>query len=143
MGNKIYPYLSFSGNCKEAMTFYQKCFGGKLSFQTVGGSPVPEKMPAKMKRCILHSELRSKNLVLMGSDMVEERGLLKGNAVSLILSFSSEKEIERCFNNLVKGGEATQPLQITFRGALFGGLTDKFGNHWLLHFDNRLKTWSK
>ena len=30
-------------------------------------------------------------------------------------------------------------LENTFWGALFGGLTDRFGNHWLLHFDKNGK----
>lgn len=125
------------------MKFYQQCLGGKLRFQTIGDSPVPGKMPVKMKQCILHAELRSKNIVLAGSDMVDETGLRKGNNVSLLLFCHSEKGIRTCYNKLVKDGEATHPLQISFRGALFGGLTDKFGNHWLLHFDKRLNIMNK
>lgn len=136
----VNPYLTFNGNCLEAMEFYQECLGGKLSFQTVADSPVSAKMPAKMKNCILHSELRSENLVLMGSDMPEEKGLVKGNTVSLILSFSNEAEIKSCYNKLVKGGRATHPIVLNFHGALFGCLIDKFGNRWLLNFDKRSMT---
>ena len=128
-------YITFSGNCREAMTFYKKCLGGKLSFQTVGESPLSEKMPEKMKACILHSALTNGNLLLMGSDMVSEIGLIKGNAVSLTLNCNSEKEIRSCYKKLSADGQATHPLKETFWGALFGGLTDKYGNYWLLGFD--------
>jgi PhnB protein len=72
----------------------------------------------------------------MASDMVSEHGLLKGNAVSLMLNCSSEDEINTFYANLSKGGKATHPLENSFWGALFGDLTDKYGNHWLLHYDN-------
>lgn len=128
----INAYLTFSGNCREAMTFYHKCLGGELSFQTVGESPLSEKMPEKMKNCILHSTLSNGCLLLMGSDMVSEKGLLKGNTVSLTLNCSSEKEIRTVYKSLSRGGEQTHPLENTFWGALLGGITDKFGNNWLL-----------
>lgn len=130
----IQAYLTFDGNCREAMTFYQKCLGGKLSFQTLGESPLSERMPRKMKDCILHSTLSNGTLVLMGSDMVSENGLIKGNAVSLTLNCVTEKEIRSCYKKLSAGGVATHPLEVSFRGALFGGLTDKYGNHWLLNY---------
>jgi PhnB protein len=91
-----------------------------------------------MKKSILHSTLTKGNLVLMGSDMVGEKGLLKGNAVSLMLNCSSEEEIKSCYKKLSKGGEATHPLENTFWGALFGDLVDKYGNHWLLNFETHL-----
>ena len=96
-----------------------------------------EKLPAKMKKSILHSTLTKNVLVLMASDMVSESGLIKGNSISLMLNCSSEKEIQSLYKKLSNGGKATHPLENTFWGALFGGLTDKYGNQWLLHFDNR------
>jgi PhnB protein len=131
----INSYLTFNGNCREAMTFYKKCLGGDLTFQTVGESPLSEKMPEKMKGCILHCTLTNGSLLLMGSDMVGENGLIKGNAVSLILNCSSETEIRSCYKKLSVGGRATHPLEDSFWGALFGGLTDKYGNIWMLNYN--------
>lgn len=131
----INSYLTFSGNCREAMAFYKECLGGELVLQTIGESPLSDKMPEEMKECILHATLTKGDLILMGSDMVSEQGRIKGNAVSLMLNCSSEEEIKRLYQKLALGGKATHPLEITFWGALFGDLTDKFGNNWLLHFD--------
>ena len=139
MMTRINSYLTFSGNCREAMTFYKECLGGTLSLQTIGESPLSGKMPAKMKEYILHSTLVKDELLLMGSDMVSENGLIKGNAVSLMLNCSSEEEIKNCFEKLSSGGKKDHPLENSFWGALFGDLTDKFGNHWLLHFDKTQK----
>ncbi|HWZ21759.1 MAG TPA: hypothetical protein VNW06_03850, partial [Cytophagaceae bacterium] len=75
----IHSYLTFNGNCREAMVFYKNCLGGELYLQTIGESPVAEKMPEKIKNYILHSTLTKDSFVLMASDMVEEKGLIKGN----------------------------------------------------------------
>jgi PhnB protein len=135
----IISYLTFNGNCREAMTFYQKCLGGELTLQTIGDSPLAGKMPGKMKDCILHATLSNGNLLLMGSDMVPENGLIKGNSVSLTLACGSEKEIKTCYKNLAAGGISSHPLENSFWGALFGGLTDKYGVSWLLNY-TRVKT---
>jgi PhnB protein len=131
---QIDSYLTFSGNCREAMTFYKECLGGKLVFQTVGDAPLSEKMPKKMKDCILQATLKKGALILMSSDMVPESGLVKGNSVSLFLNCNSVEEIKTFYKKLSKGGKADHPLEETFWGALFGDLTDKFGNHWLLNY---------
>ena len=130
----IRSYLTFNGNCRQAMTFYKECLGGELSLQTVGESPLSKKMPPKMQNAILHGTLTRGDLVLMASDLVSENGLEKGNTVSLMLSCESEKEIRDCYKRLSRSGRQTHPLEITFWGALFGDLTDQFGNHWLLHY---------
>lgn len=134
MNTQIQTYLTFNGNCREAMGFYKDCLGGELTFQTIGESPLSDKMPPKMKEYILHATLTKGNLILMGSDMVPQSGLVKGNAVSLSLNCSSEEEINTFYRKLSEGGTADHAIEVSFWGALFGDLTDKYGNHWLLNF---------
>jgi PhnB protein len=134
MMTQISSYLTFSGNCREAMNFYKDCLGGELSFQTIGESPLADKMPAAMKDFILHSTLTKANLVLMGSDMVGDQGLIRGNAVSMAINCSSEEEIQRFYEKLSAGGTKDHALEQSFWGATFGDLTDKYGNHWLLNY---------
>jgi PhnB protein len=129
----INSYLTFNGNCREAMNFYQECLGGELYFQTIGESPMADKMPSKMKESILHSTLTSGDVRIQASDMGND-GLIRGNNVSLMLNCSSENEIRTTYEKLASGGEATHPLEDTFWGSLFGGLTDKFEIRWILHF---------
>jgi PhnB protein len=135
MTTQINSYLTFNGNCREAMTFYQKCLGGELRFQTIGESPLSKKMPKKMKDCILHSTLEKGNLIVMGSDMVSENGLVKGNNISLSLNCSSEEEIKKYYAKLSEDGTINYSLEDNFWGSIFGNLTDKFGNHWILNFN--------
>ena len=133
----LHSYLTFSGNCREAMTFYQDCLGGELSFQTIGESPLPPGLPAHMKNYLVHASLCRNGFVLMASDMVGEQGLVKGNAVSMMLQCSSPEEIRTCYEKLSRDGQAAQALEPTYWGGLSGDLTDKFGNHWLLHYQGR------
>lgn len=131
----IHTYLTFNGNCREAMMFYKNCLGGELVLQTIGESPMSEGIPAFMKPFILHSSLKKGALVLTGSDMVPENGLTSGNTVSLLLNCNSEEEARTFYSRLSVDGNATHPLENTFWGALFGSLTDKFGHHWLINFE--------
>ena len=131
---RIDVYLTFNGNCREAMTFYQACLGGELSLQTLGESPMAEYIPIKMRKSVLHATLICKDLVMMASDMVPEEGLIKGNSVSLCLTCQSEEEIRTFYEKLSEDGESTYPLHATVGEALFGNLIDKYGNYWLLNY---------
>ncbi|TBO40981.1 VOC family protein [Pedobacter kyonggii] len=131
----INSYLTFNGNCREAMTFYQDCLGGELTFETIGESVIVDKMPNIMKRSIMRAILAKDDLVIMATDMVEERGLIKGNSISMMLNCNSEEEAQTFYRKLSAGGKASHPLQETLWGALFGDLTDRFGNNWLINYD--------
>jgi len=135
---QLYPYLTFSGNCQEAMKFYKKCLGGKLTLQTIGKSPMENKFPGAMKKYVLHAALETKNFIMMASDMTPEPHLNKGNANSLLINCNSEKEIHTVFTNLSAGGLVNHSLKINNNGALFGDFKDKFGNNWILNFNRKI-----
>jgi PhnB protein len=134
----INSYLTFNGNCREAMTFYRDCLGGELTLETIGESDLADKMPNSMRKSIMHAVLAKDDLVIMATDMVEERGLIKGNSISMMLNCNSEEEAKSFYRKLSFGGKASHPLQETFWGALFGDLTDRFGNNWLINYDKNL-----
>lgn len=139
----INTYLTFGGNCREAMTFYQDCLGGELTLQTVGETPIGKKMSPQMKDYILHATLIKGALVLQATDMVPQSGLIIGNAVSLSLDCSNEEEIKNYYKKLSAQGKANHPLEDTFWGAICGDLTDKYGNHWLLNCHNMKSTYNE
>lgn len=122
-------YLTFNGNCREAMSFYQSCLGGDLDMQSVEDSPMAEQWPEAVQKNILHASLTNGQLVLSGSDMGSE-GLIKGTTISLALACSSEEEIESLFKNLSQQGKVTHPLHKFYDGTI-GALTDKYGMNWL------------
>jgi PhnB protein len=133
---QINAYVNFSGNCREAMTFYKESLGGELTLQTVGGSPIESQCPAAMKDQVLHSTLvKNGTLLLMGSDMAGPEGIISGNNIALSVNCSSEKEINEFFLRLSASGKIIDPLKEQFWGAIFGVLTDKFGIRWMFNYD--------
>jgi PhnB protein len=136
---QINAYLNFTGNCREAMSFYNTCIGGELSMQTVAGSPAEAQCPDSMKDHILHSSLTKDNLVLMGSDMSGPEGITKGNNIALSLNCSNAEEISSFFSSLSTGGEIIHPLTEEFWGATFGVFNDKFGIRWMLNYDKNIQ----
>ncbi|MCB0727869.1 MAG: VOC family protein [Ignavibacteriae bacterium] len=135
---QINAYLTFDGNCREAMTFYHRCLGGYLEIIPFEGSPMAKTMPEEMLHQVMHANIRKEQLVLMASDGGGMKGqLVKGNTINLSLNCSSDEEIEEYFNKLSEGGKITMPLAEQFWGAKFGMLTDKFGIDWMLNYDHK------
>ncbi len=130
---QISPYLTFRGNCREAMSFYQSCFGGALSIQTVEESPIAKHLPKELKDYVLQSTLCNEGLSMQGSDMVAEEGLFHGNRISLSIESNNIQEIKSLYQKLSEGGTQNEPLTYNYWGILLGEVTDKFGTRWMLH----------
>jgi PhnB protein len=130
---QLNSFLVFNGNCREAMQFYQKCFEGKLSLNTVRGSPTAAQMPPEMQDKILFASLIGDTITLMGSDMVDAAGYQHGNTLSLCLVCQSKEEIERLFANLSEGGLIRSSLKKEFFGT-FGAVIDKYGFNWMFMY---------
>jgi len=145
----IHPYLSFNGNCREAMDFYKKCLGGELNVMTFEGSPCP--VPKEYKDKVMHSSLTlNGKTMLMASDCPTKKSDEKGadnqscgqegsggvfGDIALSVDCVDETDIRRNFEALSSGGTVTMPLADQFWGALFGMLTDKYGVRWMFNYD--------
>lgn len=127
----INGYITFNGNCREAMAFYRECFGGELTFETVKGSPMESHWPREVHDNILHATLSNGKLTLLGSDMVEPEGIKTGNNITLALICETEDEIESFFQKLSVEGNIKYPLHNFYSGKI-GGLKDKYGISWFL-----------
>lgn len=129
------PYLTFDGNCCEAMTFYQECFGGELNLQTIAETPIADQCTAGMQDQIMHSMLANGDFVLMVTDMTQADELITGNDMAISLNFDNEEEIKQCFSTLSDDGNIIDPLEEKSWGALFGVVQDKFGTVWMMNFN--------
>jgi PhnB protein len=134
---QISPYLTFNGNCAEAMNFYKEVFGGELMMQTFGQAPMESSEECKDR--IMHAQLTSGELILMASDSMPEHPITAGSNVTLSVQSKSKEEQEKYFNKLAESGQVTMPLADTFWGAYFGMLTDKFGMHWMFNTEHKQK----
>ena len=129
----VTTYLNFNGNCRQAMTFYQQCFGVELQLipiQDAQGKPSTDPSAG-----ILHARLsRGGTPILMASDTPAGESL-QGNNFSVSIDCESLDEMESYFQALSQGGKVRLPLGDMFWGARFGMLTDQFGIQWMFNYD--------
>src|SRR5271165_98601 len=124
------PYLSFTGNCEEAFTFYASVLGGKVEgMNRFAGSPMESEVPAGFKNKIMHGSITSPLGALMGADSA--RPLDDGNRISLSIA-PPAGDAQRIFDQFADGGEIIMPLQEVFWGGKFGMVCDRYGFNWML-----------
>ncbi|MFC4870284.1 hypothetical protein [Negadavirga shengliensis] len=73
-------FITFSGNCKRALTYYQTCFGGTLRFETF-----EEELQGYAEIPVVSGSLVSDSIVIYGSDLVHNEGRILGNYMSIFL----------------------------------------------------------
>lgn len=132
---QINPWLSFNGDCRQAMLFYQQCLGGDLTLQTIADTAIAQHYPASVQGLVMYSMLVKGDWVLMGSDITGMDRCSDGNNITLALHSDSEKEIRDLYKNLSDGGVVMQALSEKPWGALFGAITDRFGKRWMFNCD--------
>ena len=134
-GQQVQPYLFFDGRCEEAIDFYKKALGAKVDMMMRfkdSPEPVPPGMcPPGSDDKVMHAALRIGDTVVMASDgMAGGKPEFKG--FSLSVSTPNEKEADRLFAALGKGGKVTMPMSKTFFSPRFGMVSDKFGVGWMV-----------
>jgi PhnB protein len=132
MKNSIIAYLSFNGNAREALEFYQSCIGGELAIDTIGSGPMAEHYPADAHNLVMHGQLTKGGVNLMASDMGGNE-ITVGNNVSMMLFCDTYADARSCFEKLSQGGHVSHPISDAFWGGIFGHLTDKYGFTWMVH----------
>jgi PhnB protein len=135
---RVLPYLTFNGNCEEALKFYAGVFGGETEIMRFGemssgdGPPVSEVWSQK----VMHASLAfGGGAVLYLSDTWEGSSVSHGDGVTVHVDMDSEEDLRRVFSALSPGGTVTMPVDRMFWGAVYGSLVDKFGINWGLHFE--------
>jgi PhnB protein len=125
------PYLLFNGTCREAMEFYQSCFGGELTLTKVKDSPAKDQMPAIQQEKVLNARLKKGSLEISASDWLAlDETPVRGNTVCLFLSGGTPTELKELFEKLSAGADVTDPLKPMFFGT-YGALNDRFGVRWM------------
>ncbi|MGE8290172.1 MAG: glyoxalase [Sphingobacterium sp.] len=117
-------FITFSGNCRKALTFYQSCFGGSLDFDRLD-----KKINGYAELPIVSASLTSPNVVIYGSDLVHDDGRKIGNYLSVFLPCA----------NVVDRGQLITKLAAE-RQAVLGNnetdqlveVTDIFDVRWIL-----------
>ena len=134
------PYLTFQGNCREAMTFYADLLGGTLT-QIMPCSEVPPgefEVPEGKADWIMHSAVEFDRGMLMGADDIMG-GTSAMQGASVMVSLPTTEAGQRVFDRLAEGGAVQLPYQKTFWSPGFGMLRDRFGIAWMVTTDQPLE----
>jgi PhnB protein len=131
-------YLTFDGNCRQAMQFYAKCLKAELqvmSFGDMAGSQGPQHLPPGAENRVMHSRLSNTPALIMGSDTMPGMPFQQGNNFSINIDCESVHEAEWLFKAFSENGKITMPIAETFWAERFGMLVDQFGIPWMFNFE--------
>jgi PhnB protein len=137
---KIHPYLNFGNRTEEAVRFYEKALGGKLTeIHRFGSMPQQDgfELTPEQKNLVMHVGLELPDgQMIMASDTIAGMGprRIEGNNISISVHPRSRSEADRIFNALSQGGTITMPIADQFWGDYFGSLTDRFGINWMVNY---------
>lgn len=132
-------YLTFNGNCLEAVEFYAEVFETEnphiMTFGEI--TPNPEyPLPEEAKNLIMHTRLAIDGSNVMFSDTFPGSPFTIGNNISLAYhSFEADK-LQLVYDKLKEGGTVVMELQETFWAKLYGQVTDKFGVIWQFNLNS-------
>lgn len=109
-------FITFSGNCRKALTYYQKCFGGTLRFETF-----EQKLPGYVELPVIIGSLVSDSIIIYGSDLVHNEGRTLGNYMSIFLSCTNthnrkeliEKLIANKKDRFIKNDDDQKLIEVT------------------------------
>src|SRR5690606_24690976 len=97
-------FITFSGNCKQALTFYQTCFGGLLQFQTF------ENEIQGYVELVVSGSLVSDQIIIHGSDLVYNEGRKIGNYISIYLHCDNTDDRRELIKKL-ESGRRSPPIR--------------------------------
>ncbi|MGW0911046.1 VOC family protein [Streptomyces sp. NPDC002784] len=131
MASRLNPYLTFAGDARQAMEFYQEVFGGTLDLNSYGDLGQTD---APMADKIMHGMLETPGgFTLMGADNPPGTEKHTENNFSVSLSGDDEAELRGYWEKLSEGGQVAVPLEKQMWGDVFGMCTDRFGVPWMVN----------
>ncbi|WP_053718405.1 VOC family protein [Saccharothrix sp. NRRL B-16348] len=131
MTSRLNPYISFAGNAREAMEYYESVFGGTLRLNTFGEFGQADAPEADK---IMHGMLEtSSGYTLMGADTPPGMPHNPGDNITVSLSGDDVDELRGYFEKLSDGGTVTVPLEKQMWGDEFGACQDRFGIYWMVN----------
>ncbi|HJR66272.1 MAG TPA: VOC family protein [Gemmatimonadaceae bacterium] len=128
---KLYTYLNYGGNCRQAFEFYVEHLGGRITSLATHGELPEANVPPDWKDAVLHARMEIGETMLLGADIPPDRFQPMRSAY-LTLMVDSIDEAERIYKLLTEGGQIFMPIEETFFAHRFAMLRDRFGTSWML-----------
>ncbi|MFE9134486.1 VOC family protein [Streptomyces sp. NPDC007355] len=137
MPSRLNPYISYDGDARRAMEFYQDVFGGTLALHTFGESGGVEAGDAAAGK-IMHAMLETDSgFTLMAGDVPPGMEHRPGNDIAVSLSGEDAAELRGYWDRLSADGTVSVPLEKQMWGDVFGMCTDRFGITWMVNISER------
>jgi PhnB protein len=129
------PYIFFSGDAREALSFYAGVFGGETELHTFaefGRSDGPDD-------AIAHGFLVDAPVALYGADVAGDEPAFRAQGLMLsLLGTADPVTLRGWFTRLADGGRIVDDLQVRQWGASDGQVIDRYGVHWLIGFEGEV-----
>lgn len=130
MASRLNPYISFNGNAREAMEYYQSIFGGTLSLNTFGEFGGDGDGADKIMHGMLETD---QGYALMGADTPPGMPYNPGDNITVSLSGDDGDVLRAYWEKLSGSGTVSVPLEKQMWGDEFGACVDKFGISWMVN----------
>ena len=127
MATAAIPYITFAGNAREALNFYQSVFGGKVEISTFGDFNVPG-APADG---VMHGALTTDEFAVYGSDAMATGELGEAARIRIAIAGDDLESAGSTFDGLSQGGKVITPLEKQVWGDTYGEVVDQYGISWL------------
>ena len=129
-------YLSFDGNCEEAMLYYKSIFNGEFQAIMRYSDGPPEYSKPEIENKIMHVTMTfGSNCEIKASDSFHIP-LNKGNNFHVSIVADNVENASSYFKGLSENGQITMPFNDAFWGGKFGSVIDKFGVQWMISSPN-------
>jgi PhnB protein len=134
MPSRLNPYISFNGNAREALEFYQSVLGGDLAVNTFGEFGQSGGEHEAVADQIMHGQLENTaGYTIMAADTPPGMDYTPGTNFAVSLSGDDNDELRGYWEKLSQGGTVMVPLEKQMWGDEFGMCADKFGVTWMVN----------
>jgi len=129
---KVQPYVFFDGKCDEALEFYKRALGAKVTaLMRWKEAPDQSMVTPGHENKVMHSSFQVGETEILASDG-GCMGIPSFQGFSLTITAANDAEAKRLFTALAEGGKIQMPLEKSFFASSFGIAADKFGVGWMV-----------
>ncbi len=146
---EVIPYLSFSGNCEEALNTYIKAFGGEIHYMSRWTEETFDITPEQIGK-VMHVGFSIGGTRMAAGDDFNGSGV--NTDIKLMVHMDSEEEALHTISVLAESGSVLSPLKPHPKpddGGCGSVIKDRFGFTWIITCPNpakkkgRIKYWRK
>lgn len=135
MSISVIPYLSFEGDCEDAIHLYTGIFGGEILFLS-HWSKLNTSDPEKFGK-IMHVEFLAGDTHMSGGDSYDCKG--NHSNIKLMVHLDDPKHAADTCGLLSQGGRVVSPLlphPVPDDGGMGAIVEDRFGYRWIITCPN-------